>query len=100
MTALEALHVLVCLALAWTCACRIAKTNDRTRAPVRLAFVYGTSTSLLLAAAPWLDLVWPWFPPFRPHEAVLAVLVAVIAFQVATARYWRSGPPRHFQRSS
>ncbi len=100
MTALELLHVLVCLVLAWTCWCRIVKTNDKTRDTVRLAFVYGTSTSLLLAAAPWLHLVWPWFPLFRPHLAVLAALLAVIAFQVATARYWRSGPPRHFQRSS
>lgn len=98
MNPMHALHVALCLVLFWTCWQRVWKMTRRTHTPVRVAFVYGASTSLLLAASPWLWHVWPWFPAFEPHPAVLAVLLAVDAFQLSTARYWRTGVPGCFER--
>lgn len=98
MGPLEVLHIVVCMALFWTCWCRIVKTGESTQPAIRLSFVYGCSSSLVLAGAPWFSAFWPWFPPFEPHPAVLAVLLAVVSFQFSTAKYWRSGPPRHFKR--
>lgn len=98
MTTLEVLHVLFCLVLAWTCFMRVAQMGGNTRPSVRLGFVYGVSTSLLLAAAPWLNSVWPWFPKFDAHPAVIGVLVAVDGFQIATAHYWVRGTPSCFTK--
>jgi hypothetical protein len=92
------LHTFLCLVLAWTCFCRIVKTGRETLPSIRLSFAWGVTTSLLLAAAPWLHLAWAWWPRYEPHPAVMAVLGCVVWWQWATAKYWKKGPPRHFKR--
>lgn len=92
------LHTFLCMALAWTCWCRIVKTRRDTRRSIRISFAWGVTTSLLLAAAPWLHLAWPWWPAYQPHPAVLAVLACVVWWQLATARHWTRGAPGSFRK--
>lgn len=93
-----ALHTVLCLALMWSCFYRQARSTEKTRESVRMAFVALFAAALLLAVAPWAYILWPGsFARYSITWPVLAILAAVVYVQVITARYWRRGAPADFQ---
>jgi membrane protein implicated in regulation of membrane protease activity len=82
------------LALFLSCFCRLVKTNAETLAVIRLSF-------WLLGVAAMVSLVAPYFGWGKPQWPTVFLLLAVVALQWFTARYWRhTSPPTHFQKAS
>lgn len=88
---IDALYLLLCSALLYSCFCRAARMNKRnTRRPVRWAFQLLTVTAATALAAPML---WA----YRPDWVVVLLLASFVAVQWVTAHYWRHGVPQSFQ---
>ena len=91
MTAAVVVNTVLCVALVWTCFCRIVRTDDNTHADVRLAFcALATVAGVCLMAPVWWGM--------QPQVPQLALEGAALAVQVLTARYWKYGVPTHYQK--
>lgn len=86
-------QALLALALTLDSFGRLVKVNTRTAAPVRHAFAALFTSSLCLASTTISGVTEASWP-------IVLMLVGVIAVQLATARYWRRGPPAVFQEQS
>lgn len=85
------LHVMLSLALLVSQFCRAIATDKHTRMPILLAFYALTAAAVFSLFAPIVLKGW------RPSWDTVALLAAITAVQVVTARYWRNGTPRDFQ---
>lgn len=85
------LHVMLSLALLGSQFCRAIATDKHTRLPILLAFYALTAAAVFSLFAPIVLKGW------RPSWDTVALLAAITAVQVVTARYWRNGTPRAFQ---
>lgn len=85
------LHVMLSLALLGSQFCRAIATDKHTRLPILLAFYALTAAAVFSLFAPIVLKGW------RPSWETVALLAAITAVQVVTARYWRNGTPRAFQ---
>lgn len=93
------LQIILATALAWSCFCRLVKTNNRTVREVRWAITYEAIAVMTLILAPFLPLLYPYYdwPPFTTPAFVWILLLAAAALiQIATARHWRDGQPPDF----
>lgn len=91
MTFTYVAYTLVCLALFYTCFCRLVFMNRDTYPAIRLAFVALATVCLVCAALPfWVG--------YRPTPYDLLMPGSILAVQGVTARYWHNGAPTHFQR--
>lgn len=89
--ALLVAHEAACSVLVWTVFCRAARTDRHTvRRSIRHAFGLLGAAACMGLAAPALG--------WRPDPVTLALLIAIAAVQIATARYWHHGPPPQFLR--
>jgi hypothetical protein len=96
-------------ALCWSCFCRLVKTGDHTEREIRLAIWLEFVAGALLMGAPDLPAMVPqlygtgpfqWMPGTTPAWIYLLSVIAATLMQVATAKFWRDGPPRDFRRMS
>lgn len=81
--------VLTCLVLAYTCFCRLVKTNAHTFRVIRWAFASTASAALAVVYA----------LATSPGHVLPAIAVLLLCFawvQVSTARHWRDGVPLDF----
>ena len=85
------LHVMLSLALLGSQFCRAIATDKHTRLPILLAFYALTAAAVFSLFAPIVIKGW------RPSWETVALLAAITAVQIVTARYWRNGTPRAFQ---
>lgn len=85
------LHVMLSMALLASQFCRAIATDKHTRLPILLAFYSLTAAAVFSLFAPIVLKGW------RPSWETVALLAAITAVQVVTARYWRNGTPRAFQ---
>ncbi len=92
--------------LAWSCFCRLVHTNHDTVREIRWAIWLQCVTSALACWAPLLPALVPelngrgdfaWQPGDTPAWIYVAVVVSTTVMQLATAQYWRYGPPSDFQ---
>jgi len=86
--------------LAWTCFCRLVKTNAQTLREVRWSIWFlGTVAGLVLGAPllPLLDAAFTWPPGTTPAVIWVLLLLAIVMVQVATSRHWRDGTPDSFR---
>lgn len=96
-----AAHTVLCAILFWSAFCRIVKTNEReTYLVIRVSFSVAGMAALVMMIAPFGHLLWPWFPKYRVHPAVLLMLASFVSVQVSTARHWRHGTPKSFTKES
>lgn len=99
LDALQFLNLVLAIALFWTCFCRQARSNERTRVEIRRAFWLLSTAALLVGVSPWAHLLWPdIFEPRAVDVADVALLAATLYVQTTTARFWRHGPPRQFEQ--
>lgn len=90
---LTVIHAAVCMALFWSCFCRLVRTDHDTYPSVRLGFTVLGAGALASAVAPWAwDVHHSW-----PSTALAG---ATLLAQGITARFWRAGVPNHFQRKA
>lgn len=88
---LDALYLLLCGALVYSCFCRATRMSKRnTRRLVRWAFQLLTVAATVALAAPML---WS----YRADWVIVLLLAAFVAVQWVTARYWRHGVPHSFR---
>ena len=94
-------QVMLAIALASTCACRLVKMDSKTIREIRWAFWFETIAALLVLGAPAMPVLWHqycrWAPGTTPLAIWLLLLLAAVLVQVVTARYWHAGVPRQFQ---
>lgn len=88
-SALLFLHEALCLGLWYAIFCRSVKTDKSVRADVRAALVLLGSVALAGVVAP---LAWAW----EPDAWGLALLAAIVIFQLVTAAHWAHGVPDGF----
>lgn len=88
---INVINAALCLALFWSCFCRLVKANEHTYASLRLALIALGVASLVLGFAPWLWGLQPTLP-------VVLVLAGMTAVQGITSRLWRDGVPDSFQK--
>lgn len=90
-------------ALAWSCFCRLVKTDSRTVREILLAIWFEGLAAGFVMLAPVMPLLWPahchWPAWSTPTWIWLLLLLAAGLVQIATARYWRDGVPDDFSRS-
>lgn len=91
------------LALAYSCFCRLVKTDAETIREIRWAICFEGAAGLLVFGAPFMPMLVPelsgaWRPLTTPLWVWLSVLVACTLVQVATARFLHTGPPADFQQ--
>lgn len=72
---------------------RLVKVNARTVAAVRHAFAALFTASICITGTTMAGITAPSWP-------TVLLLAGVLAVQLATARYWRRGPPSAFQESA
>lgn len=87
-------------ALAWTCFCRLVRTDDQTIREIRLAIWFEGVAALLVLLAPVLPILDPqtakWQAWTTPIWVWLALLSSATLVQIATAKYWMDGVPACF----
>lgn len=91
---LTAIHVALSLALFYSQFCRSVKTDHTTHTPVLAAFYGLTAASIFSLFAPVI------LPGWRPSWDTLALLLAILIVQAATAHYWIGGVPGSFSSGS
>ena len=91
MTMLLVIHLILCAYLAGSVIARCLAMSHDTRRDVRAVFWLLGIIAIVGAAAP---VIWQW----RPDPLHLAMAAAISAVQAVTARHWRSGVPKCFQR--
>lgn len=84
--AINVMQALIALCIAYTCWCRIRKTDANTLPAIRHTFALLFTVSLLMAIAPWV-----WDMPATPMS--LAFASVVLLMQAVTALLWRDGVP-------
>ena len=90
---------MLCAAIFWSCFCRQTKSSARTtREDIRTVFWLLAVSSLTLGIAPWAPRLWPELEAYNVTWASLALLAAVAAVQMVTAKHWRNGVPTAFTR--
>lgn len=72
---------------------RLIKVNARTVAAVRHAFAVLFTASICLTGTTVAGITVASWP-------TILLLAGVLAVQLATARYWRRGPPAAFQETA
>lgn len=100
-TAMVILQMAVASCLAYSCFCRLVRTDADTIREVRLAIWFQAMAAGLVAGAPILPLLVPeitWRPGTTPRWIWLVLLVAGTLVQVVASRYWRKQVPRDFQK--
>ncbi|MCY1167119.1 hypothetical protein D9M73_70760 [compost metagenome] len=100
-TVMVLLQMVVALCLAYSCFCRLVRTDAETIREVRLAIWFQAMAAGLVAGAPILPLLVPeitWRAGTTPRWIWLVLLVAATFVQVVASRYWRNGMPRDFQK--
>lgn len=102
--ALNVFQAIAAAALAWSCFCRLVRTDHDTIREVRLAIWFQAVTACLLVGAPVIPLLVPelshaWKPWTTPRWIYLAGLASATVMQIVTARYWGDGVPTRFQKS-
>lgn len=90
---LTVIHTAICVALFWSCFCRLVRTDDDTYPAVRLGFAALGAAALASAVAPWA-----WDTPTSWPSTALAA--GMLLAQGATAKFWRVGVPAHLQRGT
>lgn len=85
------LYVTVCVALFYTCFCRLVRMDGNTHTSVRLAFCLLLTVCLVCVG---LTL----YSTYKPEWQDLLLPTAMLLVQALTARYWKDGVPSHFQR--
>jgi len=95
-----ALHAAPLVGLMLATFCRMRHTNCRTITSIRLSFWLLFGASGLMLILPAAHNLWPdWCPTvYRPSWPVILFLWVVLALQFFTARHWRHGVPKHYQR--
>ena len=88
---LTVINTAICVALFWSCFCRLVRTDDSTYPSVRFGFAALGAGALASAVAPW---VWGTCANWPSTTLAAGILLA----QGVTARFWRLGVPAHFQR--
>jgi hypothetical protein len=91
MTLLDVCHQAASMAVFYTCFCRFVRMDASTRPAIRASF-------WLLSLASIACMVGPAFGWGRPNWLMVLLLAAIGSTQAATARHWRCGPPRSFQK--
>lgn len=106
MPVLLVLQVVLAAMLAWSCFCRLVKTDHETVREIRLAIWFEAVAAGLVMAAPALPALVPqllgtgllrWEPGETPTWIWLVLLAAATGMQLVTARYWRHGTPTDFR---
>lgn len=85
MTLVFIAYEAACLALMWSCFCRLVKTDDTTMPQIRFAFWLLFSTGMLAALAPsygWVSAEWP----------TTILITAFVVMQKVTSVYWAKVP--------
>jgi hypothetical protein len=105
-TALMIVQMVFAAGLAWSCFCRLVRSDTETQREIRLAiWLQGVAAGLALGA-PVLPLLVPelhgagvirWLPGHTPMWIYVLVLIAATLMQLVTAKFWRDGPPAAFQ---
>lgn len=111
MASLQALFVLAQLVLglmlAYSCFCRLTKTDADTVREIRWAICLEGIAGGMVAGAPFLPSFLPefrgdghfaWQPGQTPAWVYLLLLLAATLVQLSTARFWRYNVPEDFQR--
>lgn len=92
------------LAMAYSCFCRLWKTDKDTCREVRWAFVFEGLCAGLVACAPFLPVLMPhemqWQAGTTPTGVWLTFALSVWLVQLVDARYWHAGCPAAFQRTT
>jgi hypothetical protein len=83
------MHSLMCISIFWSAWCRLVKVGPSTRESIRISFTLLGVAALVLGVAPWAPLLWPWFPHYDIHPAVLLLLAANTGVLLAMAHNWR-----------
>lgn len=86
ITAVDVVQAVIAVCIAYTCWCRIRKTDATTLPAIRHTFALLFAVSLLMAIAPWV-----WAMPATPMS--LAFASVVLLMQAVTALLWRAGVP-------
>lgn len=84
-------YVVLCVALFYTCFCRLVRMDKNTHTSIRLAFCVLLATTVLCGAL-------PFYTTFSPTLSDLPMPAAMLLVQALTARYWKDGVPSHFQK--
>lgn len=98
-TFLFAVQFIFAGALAWSCFCRMVRTDTGTYREVRLAIWFEFVAACLVAGMPILPALMPgfsWQVLTTPWWVWVVLLVAATLMQLVTARYWRDGVPLDF----
>ena len=90
---LTVIHTAICVALFWSCFCRLVRTDGETYPSVRFGFAVLGASALASAVGQW---AWGVAPAWPSTGLAAATLLA----QGITARFWRDGVPNHFQRKA
>lgn len=108
-TLLVAAQMAFAAGLAWSCFCRLVRTDARTEREIRWAiWLQGVAAGLVLGA-PILPLLVPellghghfkWQPWSTPVWVYVVLLISAALMQWTTAKFWRDGPPASFQRAT
>lgn len=88
-------------ALAYSCFCRLVRTDHTTEREIRLVIWLQAVAAGLVIGAPILPLIYPWinWKAWTTPWWIWAVLLfACTLMQIVTAKYWRLGVPPDFQR--
>lgn len=92
--------------LLWSCFCRLTKTNSNTHREIRWSVVLEAIAAMLVMGAPLLPMLIPelngrgggrWKEWGTPAWIWVLLLVAAATRELVTAKFWRDGPPAHFQ---
>ncbi len=95
------LQVLAAGSLAWSCFCRLVRTDAETIREVRLAIWFEAMAAGLVMAAPFMPALVPeaqWTTGTTPRWIWLVLLLAATLVQIVTSKYWRHGVPDDFQK--
>lgn len=96
------MQLLLALVLAYTCFCRIVKTDADTVREVRWAILFEGVAAGMVLGAPFMPMLMPreihWPAWSTPPWIWLTLLLAVTLVQITTARFWENGKaPAQFQ---
>jgi hypothetical protein len=86
-------------ALAYSCFCRIVRTDAETHREIRLAIWFQGVAAGFVGGAPILPILNPliyWKPWTTPWFAWAVLLLSATLMQLVTAKYWRDGVPKSF----
>nr|DAG84927.1 MAG TPA: hypothetical protein [Caudoviricetes sp.] len=100
-TVLVLLQVVMAMGLAYSCFCRLVRTDAETVREVRLAIWFEAMAAGMVAGAPIVPLLVQeitWSAGTTPRWIWLALLVSATLVQLVTSRYWRDGVPDDFQK--